>query len=79
MPTIDEVSDRVKIINALEESGLCSQCHYCVFLLKLKTRLEELNFFTTNAHIQKWYLHYKDNILKVEPIEQSSSLDQKSN
>ena len=31
MSTIDEVSDRVKLINALEESGLCLQCDYCFF------------------------------------------------
>ena len=79
MPTIDEVSDRVKLINALEESGLCSQCDYCFFLRKLKTRLQELNFFTTNAHIQKWFVQYKDNILTVNPIEVSLSLDKKSN
>ena len=80
MPTIDEVCDRVKLINALEEPGLCSECNYCVFLRKLKTRLQELNFFTTNAHIQKWFVQYKDSILKVEPIVESSlSLDQKSN
>ena len=59
MPTIDEVSDRVKIINALEESGLCLRCDYCSFLRKLKTRLQELNFFTTNAHIQNGLFNIK--------------------
>ena len=53
MATIDEVCNRVKIINALEEPGRCSECNYCVFLTKLKTRLQELNLFTTNAHIQR--------------------------
>ena len=79
MPTIGEVCDRVKIINALEEPERCSQCDYCVFLTKLKTRLQELNFFTTNANIQKWFVQYKDSILTVKPIEVSLSLDQKSN
>ena len=79
MPTIDEVCDRVKVINALEEPERCSQCDYCVFLTKLKTRLQELNFFTTNVHIQKWLLQYKDNILTVKPIDSPLSLDQKSN
>ena len=79
MPTIDEVCNRVKIINALEEPGRCSQCDYCVFLTKLKTRLQELNFFTTNAHVQRWDVQYKDDILTVKPTEASSSLDQKSN
>ena len=80
MPTIDEVSDRVKLINALEESRLCLKCDYCFFIRKLKNRLQELNFFTTNANIEKWLVQYKDSILKVEPIVESSlSLDQKSN
>ena len=79
MPTIDEVCDRVKVINALEEPERCSQCDYCVFLTKLKTRLQELNFFTTNVHIQKWLVQYKDNILTVKPIDSPLSLDQKSN
>ena len=79
MPTIDEVSDRVKIINALEEPELCLKCDYCVFIRKLKTRLQELNFFTTNAHIQKWFVQYKDSILTVKPIDSPLSLDQKSN
>ena len=79
MPTIDEVCDRVKVINALEEPGRCSQCDYCVFLTKLKTRFKELNFFTTNALIQKWFVQYKDNILTVTPIDSPLSLDQKSN
>ena len=68
MPTIDEVSDRVKLINALEESRLCLKCDYCSFIRKLKNRLQELNFFTTNANIEKWLVQYKDSILKVEPI-----------
>ena len=75
MPTIDEVSDRVKIINALEEPGRCSQCSYCFFLRKLETRLQELNFFTTNAHVKRWDVKYRDDILTVKPIEASSSLD----
>ena len=80
MPTINEVNDRIKLINALEEPGLCLECNYCVFLRKLKNRLQELNFFTTNAHIEKWLVQYKDIILKVEPIVESSlSLDHKSN
>ena len=79
MPTIDEVCDRVKIINALEQPGLCLKCDYCDFLTKLKNRLPELNFFTTNAHIQKWFVQYKDSILTVKPIDSPLSLDQKSN
>ena len=79
MPTIDEVCDRIKLINALEEPGLCLECNYCVFLRKLKNRLQELNFFTTKAHIEKWIVKYEDNILAVNPIEVSLSLDQKSN
>ena len=79
MPTIDEVCDRIKLINALEEPGLCLECNYCVFLRKLKNRLQELNFFTTKAHIEKWIVKYEDNILTVNPIEVSLSLDQKSN
>ena len=49
MPTIDEVCNRVKIINALEEPERCSECNYCVFLTKLKTRLQELNFFNNKC------------------------------
>ena len=79
MPTIDEVCDRIKLINVLEEPGLCLECNYCVFLRKLKNRLQELNFFTTKAHIEKWIVKYEDNILTVNPIEVSLSLDQKSN
>ena len=79
MPTVNERCDRVCLINILEQEGLCLKCNYCTFLRKLKNRLQELNFFTTNAHVQIWNVQYKDDILKVEPIEASSSLDQKSN
>ena len=79
MPTVNERCDRVRLINILEQEGLCLKCNYCTFLRKLKNRLQELNFFTTNAHVQIWNVQYKDDILKVEPIEASSSLDQKSN
>ena len=78
MVYVDEVCDRVKIINAIEETGLCSDCPYCTFLEKLKTQLKELSFFKSNAHIQKWYVQYIDKILKVEP-RYSLSLDNKSN
>ena len=80
MPTINERCDRVHLINILEQEGLCLKCNYCTFLEKLKNRLQELNFFTTNAHVQTWDVQYKNDILTVEPIEaSSSSLDQKSN
>ena len=49
MPTINERCDRVHLINLLEEKGLCLRCNYCTFLRKLKNRLQELSFFTSNA------------------------------
>ena len=80
MPTINERCDQAHLINVLEKEGLCIKCSYCTFLRKLKNRLQELSFFTTNAHIQTWDVQYKDDILKVEPIDaSSSSLDKKSN
>ena len=78
MALFNERCDRVKLINLLEEKGLCLQCKYCIFLKKLKNRLQEF-FFTTNAHVQTWDVQYKDDILTVEPVGKSFSLDQKSN
>ena len=49
-------------------------CDYCKFLRKLKNTLEKLSFFTTNAHVKKWDVKYKDNILTVEPVGLSFSL-----
>ena len=80
MPTINERCDQAHVINVLEKEGLCIKRSYCTFLRKLKNRLQELSFFTTNAHIQTWDVQYKDDILKFEPIDaSSSSLDKKSN
>ena len=49
-------------------------CNYCKFLRKLKNTLQEMSFFTGNAHVKNWDVQYKNNILKVEPAGLSSSL-----
>ena len=77
MPTVNERCDRVHLINVLEKEGLCLRCSYCIFLKKLKNRLQELSFFTTNVHVQTWDVQYKNDILTVEPVGASFSLDQK--
>ena len=74
---INERCDRVHLINLLEEEGLCLRCNYCNFLKKLKNTLQELSFFTLNANIQMWDVKYKNDILTVEPVALSFSLDQK--
>ena len=77
MVLINERCDRVHLINLIEEKGLCLRCNYCTFIEKLKITLQELSFFTTNAHIQTWDVQYKNDILTVEPVGKSFSLDQK--
>ena len=74
---IYERCDRVHLINLLEEKGLCLRCNYCNFLKKLQNTLQELSFFTSNANIQMWDIKYKNDILTVEPVCLSFSLDQK--
>ena len=34
MVYVNETCDRVKIINAIEETDLCSNCPYCTFLVE---------------------------------------------
>ena len=66
---IGEKVDRVNLLNALEEPGLCLRCHYCNFLRKLKNKLEENGFFTYNSSFNEWKIEYdKNNILTAEPI-----------
>ena len=71
---INERWDRVHLINLLEEPDNCMRCDYCKFLRRLKNELQEMLFFTANAHIKNWDVQYKNNILKVEPVNLSSSL-----
>ena len=71
---INEGCDRVHLINLLEEPGNCMKCDYCKFLTKLRNILQEMLFFTANAHVKNWDVQYKNNILKVEPVGLSSSL-----
>ena len=77
---IDERCDRVKIFNAFDEPGRCSNCFYCNFLSKLKNKLEEIGYNTTKKHIQWWDIKYteEDDILIVKPVE-NSSLEKKNN
>ena len=49
------------------------KCDYCRFLTKLRNAL--LSFFSSNAHIKTWDVKYKNNILIVEPVALSFSLD----
>ena len=66
---IGEKVDRVNLLNALEEPGLCLRCNYCNFLRKLKNKLEENGFFTSNSTFNEWKIEYKKNsILTAEPI-----------
>ena len=39
---IGEKVDRINLLNALEEPGLCLKCDYCNFLRKLKNTLQEI-------------------------------------
>ena len=72
---INERCNRVHLINLLEEPNKCMKCDYCRFLTKLRNALQETSFFTSNAHIKTWDVKYKNNILIVEPVALSSSLD----
>ena len=61
--------DRVTLLNALEEGGLCLRCDYCNFLKKLKNILQENGFFTVNSSFSSWKIKYtKNNILAASPI-----------
>ena len=71
---INERCDRVHLINLLEEPGNCMKCDYCRFLTKLRNTLQELSFFTSNAHVKNWNVKYKNNVLTVVPVALSSSL-----
>ena len=72
---INERCDRVHLINLLEEPGNCMKFDYCRFLTKLRNALQEMPFFTSNTHIKNWDIKYTNNILIVEPVALSSSLD----
>ena len=74
---VNERCNRVHLLNLLEEPGLCLRCDYCFFIRKLKNALQEMLFFTTNAHIQKWHVKYKDQILTLNLVH--LSLDNKQN
>ena len=66
---IGEKVDRVNLLNALEEPGLCLRCDYCNFLRKLKNILEENVFFTFSSTSTKWKIeYYKNSILTAVPI-----------
>ena len=71
---INERFDRVHLINLLEEPGNCMKCDYCRFLTKLRNTLQELLFFTSNAHVKNGDVKYRNNVLTVEPVTLSSSL-----
>ena len=71
---INERCDRVHLINLLEDPGNCMRCDYCKFFKKLKNTLQEMLFFTVNAHVKNWDVQYKNNILKVKPAGLSFSL-----
>ena len=49
---INERCDRVHLINMLEEPGNCMKYDYCRSLIKLRNTLQELSFFTSNAHVK---------------------------
>ena len=66
---IGEKIDRVTLLNALEEGGLCLRCDYCNFLKKLKNILQENGFFTVNSSFSNWKIKYtKNNVLAATPI-----------
>ena len=66
---IREKIDRVNLLNALEEPGLCMTCDYCNFLKKLKNILQENGFFTFNSSSTNWKIKYtKNNVLTGTPI-----------
>ena len=67
---IGEKIDRVNLLNALEEPGLCLRCDYCNFLRKLKNVLQENGFFTFNSHFSEWKIVYnKKNVLTASVLE----------
>ena len=66
---IGEKVDRVNLLNALEEPGLCLRCDYCNFLKKIKNILQENGFFTFNSSFSNWKIQYtKSNVLTATPI-----------
>ena len=66
---IGETVDRVNLLNALEEHGLCLRCDYCNFLKKLKNILQENGFFTFNSSLTNWKIQYtKNNVLIAVPV-----------
>ena len=66
---IGETVDRVNLLNALEEPGLCLRCEYCNFLKKLKNILQENGFFTFNSSSISWKIEYnKNNVLTAVPV-----------
>ena len=74
---INELCDRVHLINLLEEENDCNNCDYCKFINRLRNALNEKLFFTANAHIKTWDVRLKNDKLEVEPVGCSfcSSLD----
>ena len=69
---IGEKVDRVNLLNALEEPGLCLKCNYCNFLKKLKNILQENGFFTINSFFSKWKIQYtKNSVLTAVPVLES--------
>ena len=66
---IGEKVDRVNLLNALEEPGLCLRCDYCNFFKKIKNILQENGFFTFNSSFSNWKIQYtKSNVLTATPI-----------
>ena len=66
---IGEKIDRINLLNALEEPGLCMKCDYCNFLKKLKIILQENGFFTFNSSSTNWKIKYTiNNVLTATPI-----------
>ena len=66
---IGETVDRVNLLNALEEPGLCLKCDYCNFLKRLKNILQENSFLTFNSTSTSWKTEYtKNNVLTAVPI-----------
>ena len=65
---IGETVDRVNLLNALEEPGLCLRCDYCNFLKKLKNILQENGFFTFNSSSTSWKIEYNKNVLTAAPV-----------
>ena len=66
---IGEKINRINLLNALEEPGLCLKYDYCNFLRKLKNILQENGFFTFNSSSTNWEIKYtKNNVLTATPI-----------